>query len=305
MTERVREVFERAGYGEVYTPALEYERTFDARQHAREPPRVPDVRRAGPRARAPLGHDGPDRAAGRDPLPGRRAAAALLLLRPRLSRRAPAARPVARVPPGRGRADRRARARGDGGGPDGAVRRRSTRPGSRPTESASATPRCIPTLLDGLGGRPRPARADPHRARRRRLRRPRARDRRRWASTPPPPSCCCARRRPEAVPRCSRISRDRFTPRSPGCARSTRCSRRNVAERIIFDLGLVRSLGYYTGAVFQVYDPAYGVPIGIGGRYDELLGQFGRPLPAVGFALNVERLHIALTGEERGRGRRP
>jgi ATP phosphoribosyltransferase regulatory subunit len=76
-----------------------------------------------------------------------------------------------------------------------------------------------------------------------------------------------------------------------------------VAERIIFDLGLVRSIGYYTGAVFQVYDPAYGVPIGSGGRYDELLGTFGRPLPAVGFALNVERLHIALTGEERGRTR--
>jgi ATP phosphoribosyltransferase regulatory subunit len=76
-----------------------------------------------------------------------------------------------------------------------------------------------------------------------------------------------------------------------------------VAKRIIFDLGLVRSLGYYTGAVFQVYDPAYGVPIGSGGRYDKLLGSFGRPLPAVGFALNVERLHIALTGEERGRAR--
>jgi ATP phosphoribosyltransferase regulatory subunit len=75
-----------------------------------------------------------------------------------------------------------------------------------------------------------------------------------------------------------------------------------VAERIIFDLGLVRSLGYYTGAVFQVYDPAHGRPLGSGGRYDELLGAFGRPLPAVGFALNVERLHIALTGEERGRG---
>jgi ATP phosphoribosyltransferase regulatory subunit len=74
-----------------------------------------------------------------------------------------------------------------------------------------------------------------------------------------------------------------------------------VAERIIFDLGLVRSLGYYTGAVFQVYDPAYGVPIGGGGRYDDLLAGFGRPLPAVGFGLNVERLHIALTGEERGR----
>ena len=77
----------------------------------------------------------------------------------------------------------------------------------------------------------------------------------------------------------------------------------DVAARIIFDLGLVRSIGYYTGAVFQVYDPAYGVPLGSGGRYDELLGAFGRSLPAVGFALNVERLHIALTGEERGRTR--
>jgi ATP phosphoribosyltransferase regulatory subunit len=76
----------------------------------------------------------------------------------------------------------------------------------------------------------------------------------------------------------------------------------DVAERVIFDLGLMRSLGYYTGAVFQVYDPAHGVPIGSGGRYDELLASFGRAMPAVGFALNVERVHIALTGEERGLG---
>lgn len=70
-----------------------------------------------------------------------------------------------------------------------------------------------------------------------------------------------------------------------------------VAERLIFDLGLVRELGYYTGAVFQVYDPALGAPIGRGGRYDELLGRFGRPVPAVGFALNVQPLHEALMRE--------
>jgi ATP phosphoribosyltransferase regulatory subunit len=75
-----------------------------------------------------------------------------------------------------------------------------------------------------------------------------------------------------------------------------------VAERIIFDLGLVRNIGYYTGAVFDVYDPALGSPIGGGGRYDELLARFGRALPAVGFALGVERLHLALAGEERGTG---
>ena len=70
-----------------------------------------------------------------------------------------------------------------------------------------------------------------------------------------------------------------------------------VAERVIFDLGLARSLGYYTGAIFEVYDQALGSPIGGGGRYDDLLERFGRELPAVGWALNVEKLHIALVGE--------
>ncbi len=75
-----------------------------------------------------------------------------------------------------------------------------------------------------------------------------------------------------------------------------------VAARVIFDLGLIRNIGYYTGAIFDVYDPALGAPIGGGGRYDDLLGRFGRRLPAVGFALGVDRLHIALAGEERGTG---
>jgi len=72
-----------------------------------------------------------------------------------------------------------------------------------------------------------------------------------------------------------------------------------VTARILFDLGLSRGLGYYTGAVFDVYDPTVGEPIGGGGRYDDLLGRFGRPLPAVGFAIGVDRLHLALAGEGR------
>ena len=71
-----------------------------------------------------------------------------------------------------------------------------------------------------------------------------------------------------------------------------------VASRVLVDLGLARGLGYYTGAVFDVYDPAVGTPIGGGGRYDDLAGRFGRDLPAVGFALDVDRLHLALAGEE-------
>jgi ATP phosphoribosyltransferase regulatory subunit len=72
-----------------------------------------------------------------------------------------------------------------------------------------------------------------------------------------------------------------------------------AAERVIFDLGLSRSLGYYTGAIFEVYDPALGHVIGAGGRYDDLIGRFGEPRPACGFALFVERLHVAQAEEER------
>jgi ATP phosphoribosyltransferase regulatory subunit len=74
---------------------------------------------------------------------------------------------------------------------------------------------------------------------------------------------------------------------------------KGISERVIFDLGLVRDLGYYTGAIFEIYDPAVGHIIGGGGRYDDLLGRFGRPLPACGFALFVERLHVAQAEEER------
>lgn len=74
---------------------------------------------------------------------------------------------------------------------------------------------------------------------------------------------------------------------------------RGVADRVRLDLGLLRDLGYYTGAILEVYDPALGHILGGGGRYDGLLGRFGRELPAAGFALYLERLHVAQTEEER------
>jgi ATP phosphoribosyltransferase regulatory subunit len=73
---------------------------------------------------------------------------------------------------------------------------------------------------------------------------------------------------------------------------------RGVADRVIFDFGLVRQLGYYTGAVFEVYDPAVGFALGGGGRYDELLGRFGRELAACGMALDLQRVHMAQAAEE-------
>ena len=74
---------------------------------------------------------------------------------------------------------------------------------------------------------------------------------------------------------------------------------RGVADRVIFDLGLLRELGYYTGTIFEVYDPAVAFALGGGGRYDDLLGRFGRSRPACGAGLDVTRVHMAHLEEER------
>jgi ATP phosphoribosyltransferase regulatory subunit len=79
--------------------------------------------------------------------------------------------------------------------------------------------------------------------------------------------------------------------------------RRDVAERVQIDLGLLRDLGYYSGAILEVYDPALGHVLGGGGRYDGLLKRFGVDLPAAGFALYLERVHVAQMEEESRRGR--
>ncbi len=88
--------------------------------------------------------------------PTERAAAALLLPRPLLPRRAPAARPAARAAAGRDRADRRARPAGNRRGADGAVRRaRRGRPGGLPRRPRRRF------AVPGADGRPGRARAGP------------------------------------------------------------------------------------------------------------------------------------------------
>jgi ATP phosphoribosyltransferase regulatory subunit len=77
---------------------------------------------------------------------------------------------------------------------------------------------------------------------------------------------------------------------------------RGVADRVQVDLGLLRDLGYYSGAILEVYDPALGHVLGGGGRYDGLLKRFGVDLPAAGFALYLERVHVAQMEEESRRG---
>ena len=60
---------------------------------------------------------------------------------------------------------------------------------------------------------------------------------------------------------------------------------------LVFDPFLVRGMGYYTGAIFEVTHPDLGYSLGGGGRYDGMIGQFlGTDVPAVGFSLGFERI---------------
>jgi ATP phosphoribosyltransferase regulatory subunit len=67
-----------------------------------------------------------------------------------------------------------------------------------------------------------------------------------------------------------------------------------LRDLLAIDLGEVRGLDYYTGLVFRAYARGLGFEVGGGGRYDSLLARFGRPMPAVGFMLGLDRLALLL-----------
>jgi len=73
-----------------------------------------------------------------------------------------------------------------------------------------------------------------------------------------------------------------------------------ITPNVEIDLGVLRGLDYYTGVVFEGYSAYLGFPILGGGRYDNLLGQFGFDCPATGFALGMERLLLSLEREGNG-----
>src|SRR5439155_1448460 len=67
-----------------------------------------------------------------------------------------------------------------------------------------------------------------------------------------------------------------------------------LADHIILDLGEVRGFDYYSGVNFEGYAAGFGSDVCGGGRYDQVLGRFGDPAPATGFAIDVNRLLLAL-----------
>lgn len=71
-----------------------------------------------------------------------------------------------------------------------------------------------------------------------------------------------------------------------------------VQQQVTIDLGLLLKLDYYTGVVFEGYTLALGSPLCGGGRYDQLVSQFGTDLPATGFALSIDQLLTALEKQQ-------
>ena len=77
-----------------------------------------------------------------------------------------------------------------------------------------------------------------------------------------------------------------------------------LSDRFRFDLAELRGFDYYTGLIFEIHAPGAGREIGGGGRYDDLLANFGDPRPAVGFSLSVDRISgILPESSDSGRGR--
>ena len=63
------------------------------------------------------------------------------------------------------------------------------------------------------------------------------------------------------------------------------------AVRLRYDPSLVRGMGYYTGAIFEIEYPGAESSIGGGGRYDEMVGRWaGTDTPAAGISLGIERI---------------
>jgi ATP phosphoribosyltransferase regulatory subunit len=73
-----------------------------------------------------------------------------------------------------------------------------------------------------------------------------------------------------------------------------RVSGRGQRNSVLVDLGEFRGFEYYDGVVFDVFAEGVGAELGGGGRYDHLLGRFGRAMASTGFAFDVDRLFRAI-----------
>ena len=71
-----------------------------------------------------------------------------------------------------------------------------------------------------------------------------------------------------------------------------------VQEYVSFDLGMLSKYNYYTGVIFKAYTYGIGNAVVKGGRYDNLLRQFGKDAPAIGFVIVIDDILEALAGQK-------
>jgi ATP phosphoribosyltransferase regulatory subunit len=71
-----------------------------------------------------------------------------------------------------------------------------------------------------------------------------------------------------------------------------------LEKYITFDLGMLSKYNYYTGIIFRAYTYGTGDTIANGGRYDNLVSQFGKQAPAIGLAILVDQLMLALSRQK-------
>ncbi len=74
----------------------------------------------------------------------------------------------------------------------------------------------------------------------------------------------------------------------------------DVSDRFEIDLADVSRLDYYTGLTFKIYVEGAGAGVGSGGRYDNLIANFGKAEPAVGFMLDLDALAGLLLSRNEG-----
>lgn len=67
---------------------------------------------------------------------------------------------------------------------------------------------------------------------------------------------------------------------------------------VSYDLGMLSKYQYYTGIIFKAYTYGTGEYIVTGGRYDKLMVQFGKDAPAVGFAIVIDQLMLAMARQQ-------
>lgn len=72
-----------------------------------------------------------------------------------------------------------------------------------------------------------------------------------------------------------------------------------LEKYVSLDLGMLQSIDYYTGVIFKGFTYDVGFAVCGGGRYDSLIGNFGKDMSAVGISISVNRVVSALIRQDK------